>query len=93
MFQIHGEERKKEGILNLVRNNIYAHVRKSYMGVATLIQLAVHIMEMKLMNYFYPNYRPLSLSSVSFCTHFMAVGDFGSYSQRWALISLTKGVE
>lgn len=59
-------EGREGGVLNLVINNIHAHVRKSFIAGAEFqqIQLKVETMEMECQNYYCLNDIPLNLSSV-----------------------------
>ncbi|BFZ07875.1 hypothetical protein BsWGS_10914 [Bradybaena similaris] len=79
-------DRRNWGVLTLVKNSIPAYVEKSHSGGAEFqqLQLKVNNMELKLLNYYYPNDRSLSLSSLQVpSTNYIAVGDFNGHSQSW----------
>lgn len=58
-------------------------------------QQKVYMMKIERLNYYCPNDRPLSLSSVQVpFTHFIAAGDFNSHPQSWGYDQLDqKGEE
>ena len=79
-------DRKKGGILTLVRNNIPVVEKTAHMEGAEYQKLQLQLKDttFDLLNYYCPNDRPLSLHTVEVpSSKFIAVGDFNSHSQSW----------
>ena len=92
-FRSDRQGRRKGGVLTLVKNNIHAYEKTSFMDGAEyqLLQLKTDKMEIVLLNYYCPNDKPLNLSSVPVPdSNFVAVGDFNSHSQSWGYNHLDK---
>ena len=79
-------DRRKGGVLTLIRNNISVTEKQVHMEGAEYhkIKIKVHDSDLEILNYYCPNDRPLSLDTVEVpTTNFIAVGDFNSHSQSW----------
>ena len=73
-------------MLTLVRNNLHAIEVSTHLDGAEYQYLKVRSKskEVNLVNYYCPNDRPLSLSSIDVpLSSFLMVGDFNSHSQSW----------
>jgi ribonuclease HI len=85
-FRSDRQDRRKGGILTLVKNNIHVQEKETSMDGAEyqLLQLKVDKTEIDLLNFYCPNDKPLNLNSIQVPdTNFIAVGDFNSHSQSW----------
>jgi ribonuclease HI len=85
-FRSDRADRRKGGILTLVRNNIHACETAVHMEGAEyqMIRAKLKDTELHILNFYCPNDRPLSLDSIEVPdTGFIAVGDFNSHSQSW----------
>ena len=78
--------RSKGGILTLVRNNIAATQTTMHMDDSEyqLLNLKLRNKELKVVNLYSPNDKPLSLDTIPMeDTDFLVIGDFNSHSQSW----------
>ena len=85
-FRLDRTDRRKGGILTLVRNNIHACEETVYMEGAEyqMIRAQLKDTELHILNFYCPNDRPLSLDTIYVPdSRFIAVGDFNSHSQSW----------
>ena len=85
-FRLDRPDRHKGGVLTLVRNNLHAIEVSTHLDGAEYQYLKVRSKskEVNLVNYYCPNDRPLSLSSIDVpLSSFLMVGDFNSHSQSW----------
>ena len=79
-------DRKKGGVMTLVRNNIKAVEMEKHVGDSEyhVLRLQTKTADVTLLNYYCPNDKPLSLDNVTVSdNNFLAVGDFNSHSQSW----------
>jgi len=85
-FRSDRTDRSKGGVLTLVRNNIQACLISTHMEDSEyqVLKLQASNAELKLVNFYCPNNKPLSLDSISMeDTNMLVVGDFNSHSQSW----------
>nr|KAG5698191.1 hypothetical protein BaRGS_030554 [Batillaria attramentaria] len=85
-FRADRQDRRKGGVLTLVRNNINACEEKVHLDGPEYQELKIKTKrsELNLVNYYCPNDRPLSLYTVGVPeSRFLMVGDFNSHSQSW----------
>ena len=85
-FRLDRPDRPKGGVLTLVRNNLHAIELSTHLDGAEYQYLKVQSKskEVNLVNYYCPNDRPLSLSSLDVpYSSLLIVGDFNSHSQSW----------
>ena len=90
-------DRTKGGVLTLVRNNINAVPLDKHMDDSEYQVFHIHTKTaaFKLVNFYCPDDRPLSLDSINMqATNLLVVGDFNSHSQSWGYNHLdTRGEE
>ena len=79
------KNRKKGGVLTLVRNNISTCQFEEYMEGAEyqMLHLRTASTEFHLLNYYCPSDRPLALASIPIKERLIVCGDFNSHSQSW----------
>lgn len=84
-FRSDRKDRRKGGILTLVRNNISAYQQQVYMEGAEyqMLHLKTENTEFHLLNYYCPNDRPLALNTIALQENTIVCGDFNSHSQSW----------
>ncbi|BFZ08560.1 hypothetical protein BsWGS_11599 [Bradybaena similaris] len=84
-FRSDRKDRKKGGILTLVKNNISAGQIEVYMAGAEyqMIQIKTENTVLHLLNYYCPNDRPLALDTIPTKERLIVCGDFNSHSQSW----------
>ena len=92
-FRRDRKDRRKGGILTLVRNGITCAETKNFMEGAEYQQLLLEIGKQKfeITNYYCPNDKPLSLGTMKVSGDgFLVVGDFNSHSQSWGYTTMDK---
>uniref|UniRef100_A0A0B7BTQ7 Endonuclease/exonuclease/phosphatase domain-containing protein n=1 Tax=Arion vulgaris TaxID=1028688 RepID=A0A0B7BTQ7_9EUPU len=80
------QDRRKRGVLTLVKNNIHSIEKQTHMDGAEyqLLKLQTDSTNIQLLNYYCPNDKPQNLNTIQVpATNFIAAGDFNSYSQSW----------
>lgn len=86
------KDRKKGGILTLVKNNINACQLGTYMEGAEyqMLHLKTGSAEFHLLNYYCPSDRPLALDTIPEKERLIVCGDFNSHSQSWGYDHMDK---
>ena len=85
-FRSDRSDRRKGGVLTLVRNNIHACETDVHMEGAEyqVVRAKLNETELQILNFYCPNDRPLSLETIKVPNStFIAVGDYNSHSQSW----------
>src|SRR5579871_3130516 len=84
-FRQDRKDRKKGGILTLVKTNISACQLEVYMEGAEyqILHLKAGSTEFHLVNYYCPNDRQLALDTISVKEKIIVCGDFNSHSESW----------
>jgi ribonuclease HI len=91
-FRSDRKDRRKGGILTLVRNNIIAVQLGTYMEGAEyqMLQLRTESTDFHLLNYYCPNDRLLALETIPKKERVIICGDFNSHSQSWGYDHMDK---
>lgn len=86
------KDRRKGGILTLVKNNINACQLEVHMEGSEyqMLHLKTDSTEFHLLNYYCPNDRPLALDTIPEKERLMVCGDFNSHSQSWGYEHMDK---
>ena len=85
-FRLDRADRRKGGVLTLVKNNIDACETAAHTEDAEyqMIRVKLNDTELHILNFYCSNDRPLSLDTIEVPeSSFLAVGDFNSHSQSW----------
>ncbi|VDI60877.1 Hypothetical predicted protein [Mytilus galloprovincialis] len=93
VFRSDRKERKKGGVMTLVRNNINAREIKTYMEEAEYLESKVTIGQSSynIVNFYCPNDKKLSLDTIQTSdSNFLMVGDFNSQSHSWGYTTIDK---
>ena len=93
VFRSDRKERKKGGVMTLVRNNINAREISRYMEEAEYLEVKVTIKDsnITIINFYCPNDKKLSLDTIQIPdSNFIIAGDFNSQSQSWGYKTLDK---
>ncbi len=93
VFRSDRKERKKGGVMTLVRNNINAIETKRFMDEAEYIEIKATIgkKSYNIGNFYCPNDKKLSLDTMQIPdSSFLILGDFNSQSQSWGYNTMDK---
>lgn len=93
VFRSDRKERKKGGVMTLVRNNINALETKTFMEEAEYLEVKANIGQssINIVNFYCPNDKKLSLDTMQIPeSTFLIVGDFNSQSHSWGYNTIDK---
>ena len=93
VFRNDRKERKKGGVMTLVRNNINALETKRFMDEAEYLEIKASIgnKSYNIVNFYCPNDKKLSLDTMQIPdSSFLILGDFNSQSQSWGYNTIDK---